>query len=150
MTMIGAKIRNYRKEKGWTQRQLGEACGINEANIRKYELGKQNPKLETLTKIATALGINMYVLLDGTYEALDLIFPSQNQNITPNDTDTSISAGLKEYNKKFLQMTQEQIKTSKEAIETRTEYLLKSLNEAGQEKAVELLELLSKVPEYQK
>ena len=29
---------------------------MNEANIRKYENGKQNPKIETIEKIAKALG----------------------------------------------------------------------------------------------
>ncbi len=51
----GERIRMIRKEKGMTQNQLGEACGIDAANIRKYELGKQNPKYETLEKIANAV-----------------------------------------------------------------------------------------------
>lgn len=51
-TYTGDSIRKYRKQKGFTQKQLGEKCGINEANIRKYELGSQNPKIETLQKIA--------------------------------------------------------------------------------------------------
>ncbi|MEY8331255.1 helix-turn-helix transcriptional regulator [Lachnospiraceae bacterium 48-33] len=53
--LIGEKIKKYRKEKGLTQKKLGELCGINEANIRKYELGKANPKIETIEKIANAL-----------------------------------------------------------------------------------------------
>ncbi len=53
--LIGEKIKKYRKEKGLTQKKLGELCGINEANIRKYELGKANPKIETIEKIAKAL-----------------------------------------------------------------------------------------------
>ena len=40
-----------------TKNQLGEACGIDAANIRKYELGKQNPKYETLEKIANAVDL---------------------------------------------------------------------------------------------
>lgn len=52
---IGENIRKIRKEKGFTQKQLGELCGIDEANIRKYELGKANPKIETIEKIAQAL-----------------------------------------------------------------------------------------------
>lgn len=52
---VGEKIKKYRKEKGLTQKKLGELCGINEANIRKYELGKANPKIETIEKIANAL-----------------------------------------------------------------------------------------------
>lgn len=54
---IGRLIKKYRLEKGLTQKQLGENCGINEANIRKYELGTQNPKIETLERIAKGLDV---------------------------------------------------------------------------------------------
>ena len=40
---VGENIRKFRKEKGLTQKRLGQLCGIDEANIRKYELGKANP-----------------------------------------------------------------------------------------------------------
>lgn len=54
----GEKIRAARKRKGLTQKQLGELCGIAEPTIRRYELGKLNPKMETLIKIAEPLGVN--------------------------------------------------------------------------------------------
>ena len=44
----GTKIKEIRKQKGLTQKQLGDLCGIADSNIRKYENGKQNPKIETL------------------------------------------------------------------------------------------------------
>ncbi len=53
----GECIRKIRRKRNLTQKQLGELCGIDEANIRKYELGKQNPRYETLEKIANALSI---------------------------------------------------------------------------------------------
>lgn len=60
----GEKIKKFRKDKGLTQKKLGELCSIDEANIRKYELGKANPKIETLSKIANALNIPVNYLLD--------------------------------------------------------------------------------------
>lgn len=60
---VGEKIKAIRKERGFTQKKLGELCGINEANIRKYELGKQNPKIETIDKIASALGMSAFELI---------------------------------------------------------------------------------------
>ena len=54
---IGAKIREFRKARGMTQKELGEKSGIAEATIRRYELGKLNPKFETVKKIATALNV---------------------------------------------------------------------------------------------
>ena len=55
MSNTGDLIRKYRKEKGFTQKQLGDLCGIADSNIRKYENGRQNPKFETIQKIANAL-----------------------------------------------------------------------------------------------
>ena len=54
---IGAKIRELRKARGLTQKELGEKAGIAEPTIRRYELGKLNPKFETVQKIAKALSV---------------------------------------------------------------------------------------------
>ena len=61
---VGEKIRRIRKEKGLTQKQLGELCGINEVQIRRYEIAKANPKIETIQKIASALGEPLNCFLD--------------------------------------------------------------------------------------
>ena len=58
---LAGDIRRIRKKRGLTQKQLGELCGIDEANIRKYENGKQNPKIETLEKIAKVLQCSMSI-----------------------------------------------------------------------------------------
>ena len=47
----GKKIKLIRTFRGLTQKELGEACGIHEVAIRKYELGKNIPKPEQLRKI---------------------------------------------------------------------------------------------------
>ncbi len=65
---IGQIIRQLRKERNLTQKKLGELSGINEVQIRQYELGKANPKLETLKKIAAALGVALNSFLDGNWE----------------------------------------------------------------------------------
>lgn len=59
---VGENIRRIRKEKGLTQKELGELCGMYESQIRKYELGKANPKKETLDKIAKALKVDILSL----------------------------------------------------------------------------------------
>lgn len=61
----GDMIRKYRTEKRLTQKKLGELCGIADSAIRRYELGMQNPKVETLQKIADALDIPVNRLLAG-------------------------------------------------------------------------------------
>lgn len=54
---IGENIRAIRKEKGLTQKELGRLCGIAEITIRQYESEKYQPKIETIEKIAKALGV---------------------------------------------------------------------------------------------
>lgn len=61
---VAENIKRIRKKRGFTQKELGNLCGINEANIRKYENDRQNPKIETLQKIANALRVNITELLD--------------------------------------------------------------------------------------
>lgn len=70
---VGENIKRLRKERRLTQKNLGELCGIAEPNIRKYENGKQNPKLETIEKIATALGVTAFDLMGLEY--FDLKYP---------------------------------------------------------------------------
>lgn len=60
----GVLIKNARKAKNLTQKQLGELAGIAEPTIRRYELGKLNPKYETLQRIAAALGVPVDSLID--------------------------------------------------------------------------------------
>lgn len=60
----GIKIREIRKRKGFTQKQLGEKCNIAESTIRRYESGSLNPKIETLQKIAGALGCDILDLME--------------------------------------------------------------------------------------
>lgn len=67
---LGLKIKEMRKRKGLTQKQLGALCGIADSNIRKYENGQQNPKIETLRKIANALDISV-IENGGHFELID-------------------------------------------------------------------------------
>ena len=64
---ISDNIRRIRKEKGLTQKKLGELCKIAEPTIRRYEAGTLKPKLETIEKIATALGVGAPALVGIEY-----------------------------------------------------------------------------------
>ena len=60
----GENIKKLRKERGLTQKKLGDLCNIAESTIRRYEIGDLNPKLETIMKIAAALEVPYFHLLD--------------------------------------------------------------------------------------
>ena len=65
MSDIGYNIKKARRDKGWTQKQLGDKCGMADSAIRRYEIGKGRPKYETLEKIANALGVSVDMLYYG-------------------------------------------------------------------------------------
>ncbi|MCR4788907.1 MAG: helix-turn-helix domain-containing protein [Lachnospiraceae bacterium] len=68
---VGEKIKFYREARNMTVAQLSEKAELAIDNIRKYESGARNPKLDALSKTATALGVNLNTLLD-----IDLKTPS--------------------------------------------------------------------------
>lgn len=55
---VGAKIRQYRKAKGLSQKELGKLSDTAETTIRQYEGGKRTPRIEQIEKIAKALELN--------------------------------------------------------------------------------------------
>lgn len=63
MTEIGEKIRSARISANMTQAELAEKLGVAYQNIGQIESGKRKPKLETIVKIAYALGCRVEDLI---------------------------------------------------------------------------------------
>ena len=55
-TTVAERLRSKRKEKGWTQKQLAEITGSNQAAIQKIENGK-SLRPRNLLKLAEALQV---------------------------------------------------------------------------------------------
>lgn len=119
----GERIKDARKKAGLTQKALGKKCQMPDSQIRQYELGMVNPKVETLKRIASALNTSISALMDPAIlqlgeDVMDLFSDSKNPEIT---------ADLTEIDRLYCQ-----------------------LNDKGQEKAIEQVEMLTKIPEYKK
>ena len=56
--------KQYRKELGLTQSELGKRAGISQPNITRFVSGNYNPSLEFLVKIAGAMGKKVKVTLE--------------------------------------------------------------------------------------
>lgn len=56
--IVGLKIKEIRKSKGWTQEQLAEIASIHYSYIGGIERGERNISLETLQKIIDALEVS--------------------------------------------------------------------------------------------
>lgn len=59
----GEKIRQARKAAGITQAELAKRLNISSVNISQLENGYRLPKVDTLQKIATALGVEDWTTL---------------------------------------------------------------------------------------
>ena len=81
---IGDNIKQFRKDKGLSQKELGKKIGVSQQMIAQYESNKREPKLQTLVKIATALDIPIVYLLSNcsniVFDEKDLKFLENNNN----------------------------------------------------------------------
>lgn len=58
--IIGAMI-NRRNDLGLSQRDLAGKCGIPQSSVARIETGRTVPKLDTLIKIFTQLGLGINI-----------------------------------------------------------------------------------------
>ena len=65
IAVVAANIRRLRGEQGRTLSELARASGIAKATLSALEAGKGNPTIETLSSLATALGVPFGDLLAG-------------------------------------------------------------------------------------
>jgi transcriptional regulator with XRE-family HTH domain len=61
---LGIHIRQLREKKKMSQQDLANDCGISKSQIARIERATINTTIRTLVKIANALGIEPYELLD--------------------------------------------------------------------------------------
>jgi len=65
LSLLGKRIKELRGLKGWSQEQLASEAGLcGKKLICKLENGQGNPRLETICKIAAALGTVPVVRLE--------------------------------------------------------------------------------------
>ncbi|PYN17717.1 MAG: hypothetical protein DMD76_30625, partial [Candidatus Rokuibacteriota bacterium] len=65
MTSLGARIKALRLERDLQQRQLAEKAELTPSMVSQIESGRLTPSLNTLGKIAAALGVPIATLFDG-------------------------------------------------------------------------------------
>ena len=62
-TLLGQRIREQRKEKGWTIEQFAERVELSANYVGDLERGVKIPKLETFIRIVEVLGVSADVLI---------------------------------------------------------------------------------------
>lgn len=61
--LIGSRIRDVRKQQGFTQEKLAEAAGYDSAYIGHLETGRYSPSVYTVWRMAKAMKIDLSELL---------------------------------------------------------------------------------------
>ena len=61
---LGARVRELRKERGYSQEKLAELAGVHENHVRRIEGGTANPSYLVLVKLAKALGVRADTLFN--------------------------------------------------------------------------------------
>lgn len=119
---IGEKIKQIRKEKGLTQKELGKISCTSEGTIRQYEIGKRQPRLEPLRQIAKALGVTVSVFIEDT--------PDFWENLPEDDKNSGFEPFAPEFSR------------------SRIDRALNQLNAQGLQKAAENVEIIAGNPRF--
>ena len=62
---LGKRIRELRRERGYSQEKLAELADVHENHVRRIERGEANPSFLVLVRIARAVAANVSDLLRG-------------------------------------------------------------------------------------
>lgn len=66
LVAFGQRVRELRQEKGLSQEQLAQLCGLHRNYIGGIERGERNPSLLNIGRIAQALGVEIAELFAGS------------------------------------------------------------------------------------
>lgn len=164
----GQIMQAIRKERGYTQKQLAEKCGLATGTIQQYELNKREPRREQLQKIATVLDVPLYELMgfDGSIrvnpnpererldtEAEELIKQQASGESLTKEEQKKIADYIERTKENFSRL-HESVKSIKNTIEELGESNLLSdyrkLNISGKEEAQKRVNELTELPRYTK
>jgi transcriptional regulator with XRE-family HTH domain len=67
---FGLRLKELRKQKGWTQKQLANRIDIRFAQLNKYECGMHVPPIEKLIQLSDILGVTLDYLITGNRDQI--------------------------------------------------------------------------------
>lgn len=62
--VIGSRVKQERRNRGWTLDQLAEVAGVSRRMVINVEQGSANPSVGTLLRLSDALGIGLPALVE--------------------------------------------------------------------------------------
>lgn len=140
---LAESIRQARTAKNMTQKEAASALGISQQAYSQYESGKRRPKMDTIVKIADALGVQPQELIhDEVIELYNRTIYNLPKGRFPVEKAIAAAKATEEFVTMANDLEQSMRKNELEKI-------FLSLNEAGQLTALERLRELSEIPRYQ-
>lgn len=80
---IGAFIAQLRRERGWTQEELGARLGVTNKTVSRWENGNYMPDIEMLSLLGREFGVSLNELVQGRrLEAEDSFRAAAEENLT--------------------------------------------------------------------
>lgn len=153
----GANIKVARKAAGLTQKQLADRLGISFVNISQLENNQRTPSMATLQRLADALGIHIFDLT-GIGPEMDKykVEIAWKTGTHPSDEkrkelEKAFSAGPRAlYDELGDEEKQEFWTILMKPLHAQLNEAFERLNEDGQEVAVQRVQELGRIPEYQR
>ena len=65
MNVVSESIKKLRKEKGMTQDELAEKLCVTRQAVSNWEMGKTQPDVDTLTKLAEVFDVSVEQIIYG-------------------------------------------------------------------------------------
>lgn len=53
------RVRDLRRQRGWTQRELAQRLGVSSGAVANWEVGTRTPNLRTAKKLAELFGVSV-------------------------------------------------------------------------------------------
>ena len=60
---IAVKLKEARREKGWSQQELAERAGLERKTVNRIENKHYSPSIDTLVSLSNALDVSVQALL---------------------------------------------------------------------------------------
>jgi HTH-type transcriptional regulator, competence development regulator len=61
---VATNLKALRQSRAYSQAELAELAGVQKVTVTRIELGRVQPRPRTIRKLAKALGVNPWELLD--------------------------------------------------------------------------------------
>lgn len=114
---MGNRIRELRKAKGLTMKQLGEVLDLAESTISQYETGKRQMDNETLLKLGEFFGVTVGYILGAESGTFTIV----NNSDILDDVDVAFYGDFKELNEDEKETVRDMVRLMRQRKEKRSQ-----------------------------